>query len=320
VATRLRAAYPDADVTISTHVASGDKQLDAPLATLAAASPGLFTKELELGLLAGQFTLAVHSLKDMPTMLPPGLVLSGITEREDPRDVLLVHPRHAGCGGLAGLPEGAVVGTSALRREAFVRKQHKGLVVTDIRGNLNTRYAKLVAGDKYDAIILAAAGVKRMGWEDRIECVLTPEEHPYGVSQGALGIETRAGDHVAAAMARAITDEVSNLRCRLERAVLRSLQGGCQIPLGVHTWVEEASGGGEGDGSQGRTIHIKATVVSRDGKSHVEAAASGACGSEGEVQTLGQSVAQQLVRGGAAAVLGVPSLAEAPREITYGSA
>lgn len=224
-------------------------------------------------------TQAVHSLKDMPTTLPSGLVLAAIGEREAPEDVLLVHPKHKGCGGLAGLPEGSVVGTSSIRRAAVVHQAHPSLTVEVIRGNLNTRLAKLdglfdwsTSKSKeisYDAVILARAGVIRLGWEDRIEAVLSATEMPYGVSQGSLGLECRADDELAIRLCRAVNHVPSLARCLAERSLLRGLQGGCQIALGVHSSFRATEKGDEEDGKEEEAKGGKAGAVEKAAKASV---------------------------------------------------
>ena len=247
--------------SVRTEVSQGDKILNLPLSSLASGNPGLFTKELEAGLLSGSYDMAVHSLKDMPTNLPPGLILAGICAREDPRDAVVMSIRHAATGfkRLEDLPIGSVIGTSSLRREAFLRRCYPHLVPTVVRGNLNTRLRKLdalpepvsngggsgISHDElvapagkpvaYDALLLASAGLIRMGWGGRISSYPLLEDCPYGVGQGSLGIEVREGDEKAKSLARAVTHPPSALRCLAERAFLRALQGGCQIPIGVTT-------------------------------------------------------------------------------------
>ena len=191
----LRAADPSADVEIRVIKTTGDNILDVPLAKIG--DKGLFTNELDHALLTGAAELAVHSLKDVPTRVPDGLEIVAVSRREDPRDVLIV--RGGGAGSLAELPAGAKVGTSSLRRRAQLRAARPDLEVADLRGNLNTRMAKLDRGD-YDAVILAAAGVLRLGWEPRIAAYLDPAEWLPAVGQGALGVVTRSGDERIAAL------------------------------------------------------------------------------------------------------------------------
>ena len=186
----LQAAHPEITFEIETMSTQGDNILDVALAKIG--DKGLFTKELEVQMLAGQAEFAVHSLKDLPTKLPEGLILGCITERENPADALVVHEQHKD-KQLATLPAGAIVGTSSLRRLAQLRHHYPHLEFKDVRGNLNTRLAKLDAGE-YDALILAVAGLERLGMADRIHEAIAPEISLHAVGQGALGIECRADD------------------------------------------------------------------------------------------------------------------------------
>ena len=290
----LEAAHPSCTFEISAQSTSGDRQLDTPLAVLAAREPGLFTKDLERGLATSAFDLVVHSLKDMPTTLPPGLALAAITEREPVEDVLLVAARHAGCGGFANLPAGAVVGTSSVRRTALLRRAFPHLVQRDVRGNLQTRLAKLDAADgSYDALLLAHAGLKRLGWDDRIEAVLDAVSWPYGPGQGALGIECRAEDERTLAVVRATTHTATWERCVAERAFMRGLLGGCQVPIAVASKHVGAEGGG--------SLELRGTVLALDGQTVVEGSIEGdASGAE----ALGAALATRLIGEGAAALLG----------------
>ena len=217
----LLAASPGLEVEISV-VKIGDK--------------GLFTKELDAALLAGEADLAVHSLKDVPTRLPDGLEIVAVGRREDPRDVLILPPGKTGT--LATLPAGARVGTSSLRRRAQLKALHPDLEVLDLRGNLNTRLAKLDRGD-YDAILLAAAGVVRLGWSDRIAEHLDPSEWLPAVGQGALGVVSRAGDERVRGLLSAFHDPFTAACTAAERAFLAALEGGCQIPIGALAHVDE---------------------------------------------------------------------------------
>ncbi|MGK7888238.1 MAG: hydroxymethylbilane synthase, partial [Leptolyngbyaceae cyanobacterium] len=185
----LSRAFPDCSFEIDTMETQGDKVLDVALSKIG--DKGLFTQELEDKITNGEVDFAVHSLKDLPTRLPEGLMLGCVTEREDPADAVVVHEKHRD-KQLATLPEGSVVGTSSLRRLAQLRHHYPHLTFKDIRGNLNTRLRKLDEG-QYDATILAVAGLKRMGWGDRIHETLSPEVSLHAVGQGALGIECRSG-------------------------------------------------------------------------------------------------------------------------------
>ena len=223
VAAQLSAAGQECRIEIIK--TTGDKITDVPLAKVG--TKGLFTKEIEEALLDGRAHLAVHSLKDLPTELPEGLVLAAIPEREDPRDAMVGRT-------LANLPMGAKVGTSSLRRAAQLRQLRPDLQVESIRGNLDTRLRKLDEG-QYDAILLAAAGLKRLGWGDRIAEILSPEQMCPAVGQGALAIEARTGFDGAKMLDHADT----RTAVFAERAVLGALGGGCQVPIGAYATVSE---------------------------------------------------------------------------------
>jgi hydroxymethylbilane synthase len=224
----LRAADPSLEVRIDVIRTTGDRIQDVPLAKIG--DKGLFTKELDAALLAGDADLAVHSLKDVPTRLPDGLALAAVTVREDPCDVVLLAPGRT--GGLDALPPGARVGTSSLRRRAQLQALRPDLEVLDLRGNLNTRLAKLDRGD-YDAIILAAAGVRRLGWEDRITESLDPGQWLPAVGQGALAVVCCADRADVLDRLRALHDPHTAACTTAERALLRALEGGCQVPIGA---------------------------------------------------------------------------------------
>ncbi|XP_014678106.1 PREDICTED: porphobilinogen deaminase-like [Priapulus caudatus] len=182
----------------------------------------LFTKELEVALEEKAVDLVVHSLKDLPTVLPPGMVIAAVCKRDSPEDAVVLHPKHAG-KTLSLLPEGSVVGTSSLRRVAQLRRAFPHLRFDDVRGNLNTRLRKLDDGATYDALVLAAAGLERMGWKDRIAQRLTEEESLYAVGQGALAVECRADDASTIAMLAQLHHTTTLLRCVAERAFLKQL-------------------------------------------------------------------------------------------------
>ena len=229
VESALRAASDGSiDVRIDVVKTLGDRILDVPLAKIG--DKGLFTKELDEALLRGDADLAVHSLKDVPTRLPDGLVLAAVTEREDPRDVLI--GREGFVGGLDDVPAGARVGTSSLRRRAQLRAARPDVEVLDLRGNLNTRLAKLDAGD-YDAIVLAAAGVKRLGWSERISAYLDAPAWLPAVGQGALAVVTREDSEDVMNLLRPIQHAPTAAATTAERGFLRALEGGCQIPIGA---------------------------------------------------------------------------------------
>ncbi|HVH12664.1 MAG TPA: hydroxymethylbilane synthase, partial [Longimicrobium sp.] len=230
----LLAADPALAVEIEVIKTTGDVIQDVPLAKIG--DKGLFTKELDEALLGGAADLAVHSLKDVPTRLPEGLVLAAVTEREDPRDVLLLPP--GASGDLDSLPAGARVGTSSLRRRAQMQALRPDLAVLDLRGNLNTRLAKLDRGD-YDAIVLAAAGVLRLGWTDRISAYLDAPAWLPAVGQGALAVVARGDRADVVDRLRALHDPDSAACTTAERALLRALEGGCQVPIGALGGVED---------------------------------------------------------------------------------
>lgn len=230
----LSHAHPELAITIEAMATQGDKILDVALAKIG--DKGLFTKELEAQMLVDRADIAVHSLKDLPTNLPEGLILGCITEREDPADALVVHERHRD-RTLATLPEGSVVGTSSLRRLAQLRHHYPHLVFKDVRGNVITRLEKLDAG-VYDCLILAAAGLTRLGLGERIHELIDPSISLHAVGQGALGIECRAGDTAVLETIAVLEHQPTARRCLAERAFLRSLEGGCQVPIGVNTHFE----------------------------------------------------------------------------------
>jgi hydroxymethylbilane synthase len=253
---------------------TGDKITDVPLAKVG--TKGLFTKEIEEALLDGRADLAVHSLKDLPTELPEGLVLAAVPEREDPRDAVVGSK-------LADLPLGARVGTSSLRRAAQLRQLRPDLQVESVRGNLDTRLRKLDEG-QYDAILLAAAGLKRLGWGGRIAEILAPEQMCPAVGQGALAIETRAGFEGVALLDHPAT----HAAVLAERAVLGALGGGCQVPIGAYATV---SGG---------SIHILAIVAAPDGTQVIRANAEGAAA---DAAQIGARLADDLLKRGARHIL-----------------
>jgi hydroxymethylbilane synthase len=265
------------DTRIEVIKTTGDTITGVPLAQVG--TKGLFTKEIEEALLGERADLAVHSLKDLPTELPSGLVLAGVPVREDPRDALV------GCH-LDDLRPGAKVGTSSLRRAAQLRKLRPDLVVEPVRGNLDTRLRKLDEG-RYDAILLAAAGLKRLGWSDRIAEVLAPEVMCPAVGQGALALESRqqgAGKDACAALDHAET----RAAVTAERAVLAALGGGCQVPIGAHATVAE-----------GR-LRLVAIVASPDGSELVRAESQGPVA---DAAALGRDLAAELLGRGARRIL-----------------
>ncbi len=232
---QLNRLYPQTEVSVEVIKTSGDVLKDAPLAVIG--GKGVFTKELEEALLDGRIDLAVHSLKDLPTVLPEGLCIAAVTEREDARDALILR---AGViverPSIMSLPEGAIVGTSSPRRVSQLKHLRPDLRVKELRGNVDTRLRKLDAGD-YDAVVLASAGLRRLGLMGRISAHLETEEMLPAVGQGALGIETREADEETREMVAATDDEKTRAACTAERALLRELGGGCQLPIAAHAVV-----------------------------------------------------------------------------------
>ena len=258
---------------------TGDKILDAPLAKIG--GKGLFVKEIENALLAGEIDLAVHSLKDVPMIIPEGLTLSAITEREEPYDVLISRNGKK----LEELPSGAVVGTSSLRRQVQIKRRRRDLKVEILRGNVDTRLRKLKEG-LYDAIVLAYAGVKRMGLSGEISQVL--EDFIPAVGQGSLAIETRAEDERVINFVKVLNHEESWLRAVCERAFLRELQGGCQVPIGAYAWIE------------GDRIKIKGFISDLEGERFLEGYEEGGLQ---EAEEVGKRLAQRLLREGGEEIL-----------------
>lgn len=281
---QLQKAFPDRTFEVQTMSTQGDKILDVALAKIG--DKGLFTKELEVGMLNGDIDFAVHSLKDLPTRLPDGLVLGCVTERENPADALVVHAKHKD-KQLDTLPEGAIVGTSSLRRLAQLRHHYPQLSFKDVRGNLNTRLAKLDAGE-YDALILAAAGLQRLDMADRIHQVIPAEISLHAVGQGALGIECRAEDTEILTLLKALEHAPTAYRCAAERAFLRELEGGCQVPIGVNTVLA------------GDTLTLTGIVASLDGQKLVKDAITGTAAT---AEQLGTELAQRMRQQGAQAIL-----------------
>lgn len=279
----LRAADPSLEVRIDVIKTTGDRIQDVPLAKIG--DKGLFTKELDAALLADAADLAVHSLKDVPTRLPDGLALAAVTVREDPRDVVLLPPGRT--GGLDALPPGARVGTSSLRRRAQLQALRPDLEVQDLRGNLNTRLAKLDRGD-YDAIILAAAGVRRLGWEDRITESLDPGQWLPAVGQGALAVVCRADRADVLDRLRALHDPHTAACTTAERALLRALEGGCQVPIGALGRVE------------GDRLVLEGLVADTDGTRILRVRESGPVD---DAQAIGRRAADALLARGAGEVL-----------------
>ncbi|XP_064157288.1 porphobilinogen deaminase-like isoform X2 [Anguilla rostrata] len=236
VAEKLKELNPNVHLEIVGMSTIGDKILDTALSKIGEKS--LFTKELENALERNEVDLVVHSLKDLPTTLPPGFTIGAVLKRENPHDAVVLHPKHAG-KTLETLPDKSVVGTSSLRRAAQLKRRFPHLEFKDIRGNLNTRLKKLDEKDDYAAIILATAGLRRMGWESRVSQILGPEDCMYAVGQGALAVEVRARDRDILEMVSVMHDHDTVLRCIAERAFMRQLARGCSVPVAVHTEIKD---------------------------------------------------------------------------------
>ncbi|KPF69054.1 porphobilinogen deaminase [beta proteobacterium AAP99] len=281
IAARLKALYPDCEVRLQPMTTRGDNILDRTLS--AVGGKGLFIKELEVALLEGRADLAVHSLKDVPMELEPEFKLTAITEREDPRDALV------GADDLASLPGGSVVGTSSLRRQAWILSKYPQLKIESLRGNLDTRLAKLDRG-QYRCIVLAAAGLKRLGYTDRIRHIMSPEDMLPAAGQGALGIECLASRMDVQAALAPLADARTTACVLAERAVSRTLGGSCSMPLAAHAVHTD-------DG----LVHIRAWVGATDGS---EQRAQSATQQPGETaEALGQRVGRALIEAGALAIV-----------------
>ncbi|WP_020558143.1 hydroxymethylbilane synthase [Thiofilum flexile] len=281
VAAQLQHHHPDLQIELVGMVTRGDKILDSPLSKIG--GKGLFVKELEAGMLEGSADIAVHSMKDVPMDFPAGLHLPIIMEREDPRDAF-VSQRYQ---SLAELPEGAVVGTSSLRRQTQLRARFPHLVIKDLRGNVNTRLSKLDQGE-YDAIILAAAGLIRLGFQARITAYLSTEESLPAIGQGAIGIECREGDTRIESLLAPLNHPDTALRIRAERAMNKRLNGGCQIPVAGFAELS------------GNSIHMRGLIGYPDGSQTFTDQQSG---SINEPEALGIAIAENLLQQGGDKVL-----------------
>ncbi|WP_205675916.1 hydroxymethylbilane synthase [Acinetobacter calcoaceticus] len=278
---RLQELHPDLTVELVKFVTQGDKILDTPLAKIG--GKGLFVKELEAALLDGRADLAVHSMKDVPMALPEGLALAVICEREDPLDAFVSNQFEK----FADLPQGAKVGTSSLRRKSQILKQRPDLQIIDLRGNVGTRLAKLDDG-QYDAIILASAGLKRLGLSERIRHCLTPDISLPAVGQGALGLECRAADNEVLALIQPLLHQETDVCVRAERAFNAYLEGGCQVPIAGYATLQNGQ------------IHIEGRVGSADGQTLLRAELTDEASN---AQQLGENLARNLLDQGAGELL-----------------
>ncbi|CAK7245418.1 MAG: porphobilinogen deaminase [Sporothrix thermara] len=301
VVAALEAANPGVNFVIDARETAGDRDKTTPLPLL---GKGLWTTEFEARLVAGGLDIVVHSAKDMPTKMPAGCALGAMPEREDPRDAV-IFPPGTGYTSIADLPAGSVVGTSSVRRSAQLRRRFPCLEFRDLRGNIDTRLRKLddsVRADRapdaprYDCIILAAAGLKRMNFAGRIAQYLQDETSGtlYAVGQGALGVEIRDGDAQTLALLKPIMHLPTMCECWAERAVMRQLEGGCSVPIGVETrWTD----------ADKSVLELKATVVSLDGTKAVDSSAAQRVTTVEEADALGVHVAALMVKQGAQDIL-----------------
>ncbi|BAE62889.1 porphobilinogen deaminase, dipyromethane cofactor binding domain-containing protein [Aspergillus flavus] len=296
VVSALKKVYPNYEFKIHSQETAGD--LNTTIAFREFTTKNLWTEELEEHLMAGNVDFIVHSLKDVPTTLPPACTLGPMMEREDSRDVLVIKQGLPNMS-LSDLPAGSVVGTSSIRRTAQLALKYPHLKVIDVRGNIGTRLAKLDAEDSpYTCIILAAAGLLRLGLDDRISQYLDSKNGGmlYAVGQGALGIEIRKDDQVMRDMLNNIGHNETTFASTAERSLLRTLEGGCSAPLGVETeWIKSS------DGS--KKLRMRSIVVSVDGKESAEVEIDGSVDSVQAAEDFGVTVAKELVTKGAEKIL-----------------
>ncbi|CAH0542624.1 hydroxymethylbilane synthase [Vibrio marisflavi] len=274
-------AHPGLEVELVTMVTKGDIILDTPLAKVG--GKGLFVKELEVAMLEGRADLAVHSMKDVPGEFPPGLGLVTICEREDPRDAFVSNTYN----NIDELPSGATVGTCSLRRQCQLKAARPDLIIKELRGNVGTRLSKLDAGN-YDAIILAAAGLKRLELESRIQSYIEPTQSLPAAGQGAVGIECRLDDDRTRQLLAPLGHQDTSDRVTCERAVNLFLEGGCQVPIGSYALLE------------GDSLWLRALVGEPDGSLIVRGEIRGP---RKQAEQLGQTLAQQLLDDGAKEIL-----------------
>lgn len=281
VAKRLREAHPGLQVELVTMVTRGDKILDSPLAKIG--GKGLFVKELEAGMLEGTADIAVHSMKDVPMEFPEGLKLSSILVREEPTDAFVSNQYDS----LEAMPAGSIVGTSSLRRQCQVQARFPELEIKFLRGNVNTRLRKLDDGE-YDAIILATAGLVRLGFDERIRLRLSPEQSLPAAGQGAVGIECRSNDPRMDALLAPLNDPDTATRITAERAMNTRLNGGCQVPIAGYSVLE------------GNEIWLRGLVGQPDGSSLICAELRGP---REQAEQIGIAVAESLLAQGADKIL-----------------
>lgn len=287
---RLQSLSPPAEVSIEIIKTTGDRLKSAPLSVIG--GQGVFTKELEEALLDGRIDIAVHSLKDLPTTLPVGLNIAAITKREDARDALVLPANFSQNvsslqPSLASLREEAIVGTSSPRRTSQLKRLYPRFEIKELRGNVDTRLGKLDRGE-YDAIILAAAGLRRLNLAERISAYVSIEEMLPAVGQGALGVETREDDEQANDLVKNLDDAQTRLACTAERAFLRTLGGGCQLPIAAHAIVAA------------HRLRLHGMIATTDGALLLRDSIEGEAN---DAQTLGERLAEQLIKRGAVKLL-----------------
>ena len=278
---RLGEIAPQLTVTLRTIKTSGDKILDVPLAKIG--GKGLFVKEIEEALLGEDIDLAVHSMKDVPTVLPDGLAILCVPQREDPRDALISRSGRS----LDQLPQAARVGTSSLRRQAQLLHHRRDLQISMLRGNLDTRLRKVREGE-FDAIVVAAAGLRRMGWLDAVTEYLAPDVSLPAIGQGALGLEGRVGDSFVQDLVQSLNHPPTRTAVMAERALLDRLEGGCQVPIGAHATLD------------GDELSLEALIASVDGQCVIRSRLQGPASQGLE---LGRELAEQLLARGGAEIL-----------------
>jgi len=281
VAKLLKASHPSLEIELVKMVTQGDKILDTPLAKIG--GKGLFIKELEQGMLNGDADLAVHSMKDVPAQVPEGFEIGAILSREDPRDAFVSNAYSS----INDLPLGAVVGTSSLRRQSQLLKMRPDLHIKSLRGNINSRLQKLDNGD-YDAIILAAAGLIRLGFENRIKMALPVNTLLAAIGQGAIGIECRQGDTATLALIECLHDKPTAIRVQAERAMNFTLEGGCQAPIAGHARIK------------GDILRLHGLVAEPDGSVMITEQLEGPLE---DAEKIGVTVANRLLAAGAKEIL-----------------
>ncbi|MCM8857544.1 MAG: hydroxymethylbilane synthase [Candidatus Thiodiazotropha sp.] len=281
VAAELKKAHPGIQIELLGMTTQGDKILDTPLAKIG--GKGLFIKELEQGILNGQADIAVHSMKDVPVELPEGLHLAVIMQREDPRDAFVSNRYQH----FNELPQGACVGTSSLRRQSQLSENRPDLVIKSLRGNVNTRLRKLDEGE-YDAIILAAAGLKRLGFEARITALIGPEQSLPAIGQGAVGIECRADDPLVNDLIAPLHHQETAFCVLAERAMNQRLNGGCQVPIAGYAMLESGN------------LWLRGLVGEPDGSRIIRGEVEG---TPEEAESMGKGLAERLLEWGADTIL-----------------